>query len=73
MGCWADAAAYTVLSSLMSSEPDNGRNTWCLQNYFVGTVTFWPVALPFLLSGFDLAARMSFEVGAMGERDIVDI
>lgn len=72
-GAWVDATAYTVLSALMHDEPLMGPSTWCLQNYFVGAVTFWPINLPFLLSGFDLLANMTFEDGAMGHRDIVDI
>ncbi|KAF8849088.1 hypothetical protein BDZ45DRAFT_604896 [Acephala macrosclerotiorum] len=70
---WADAAAYSVLSSLMHDEPLIGSSMWMLQSYFVGCIAFWPISLPFLLSGFDLMAELSFEVGAMGKRDVVDI
>lgn len=73
IGYWADATAYTVLSALMHDEPLVGPSTWSLQNYFVGTVTFWPVELPMLLSNFDMLAKMTFDDGAMGDRDIVDI
>lgn len=73
IGNWIDAAAYTVLTALMHDEPLLEPSMWMLQNYFVGCVAFWPISLPFLLSGFDLMADMSFEDGAMGTRDIVDI
>ncbi|TVY67416.1 hypothetical protein LSUE1_G006581 [Lachnellula suecica] len=73
IGNWIDAAAYSVLTALMHDEPLLGPSMWMLQNYFVGCVAFWPVSLPFLLSGFDLLADMSFEDGAMGTRDVVDI
>ncbi|KUJ12977.1 uncharacterized protein LY89DRAFT_785515 [Mollisia scopiformis] len=73
VGYWADAAAYGVLSALMHDEPLLGPSLWMLQNYFVGCITFWPVSLPFLLPGFDLIADLSFEDGAMGDRDVVDI
>lgn len=72
-GFWADAVSYSVLSALMHSESVTGRVTWPLQLYFVGTVAFWPIALPFLLSGFDLVAHITCEDGAMGTRDVVDI
>lgn len=73
IGSWTDATACTVLIALMHDEPLFGPSAWNLQNYFVGTVTFWPIELPMLLSGFDLVAKMTFDDGAMGERDIVDI
>lgn len=73
IGYWADAAAYSVLTALMHDEPLMGPSAWMLQNYFVGCVAFHPIGLPFLLSGFDLLADLSFENGAMGERDVVDI
>ncbi|CZR59339.1 uncharacterized protein PAC_09231 [Phialocephala subalpina] len=73
VGYWADAAAYSVLSSSMHDEPLMGASMWMLQSYFVGCIAFWPISVPFLLSGFDLMAELSFEDGAMGERDIVDI
>jgi hypothetical protein len=73
IGCWTDATAYTVLSALMHDEPLVGPSTWSLQNYFVGAVTLWPIELPVLLGGFDMLAKMSFDDGAMGDRDIVDI
>ena len=57
----------------MHDEPLVGPSTWSLQNYFVGAVTFWPIELPVLLGGFDMLAKMSFDDGAMGDRDIVDI
>ena len=72
IGYWADAIAYTVLSALMHDEPYMGPSTWLLQCYFVGTITLWPISLPFLLSGFDLMANISCEKGAMGVRDVVD-
>ncbi|MCJ1345825.1 hypothetical protein MMC31_004034 [Peltigera leucophlebia] len=73
IGFWADAVSYTVLSALLHDEPHTGSATWPLQNYLVGAVTFWPIALPFLLSGFDLVAHITCEDGAMGKRDVVDI
>lgn len=73
IGFWADAVAYTVLSALLHDEPVTGCATWPLQNYFVGTVSFWPIGLPFLLSGFDLLAHITCEDGAMGKGDVVDI
>lgn len=73
IGYWADAAAYSVMTALMHNEPLMGPSMWMLQNYFVGCVAFWPIGLPFLLSGFDLLARLSFDDGAMGTRDVVDI
>lgn len=73
IGFWADAIAYTVISALLHDEPVTGSATWPLQNYFVGTVSFWPIALPFLLSGFDLLAHITCEEGAMGKRDVVNI
>lgn len=72
-GFWADAVSYSVLSALMYNESVTGSVTWPLQNYFVGTVAFWPIAIPFLLSGFDLVAHITCEDGAMGQRDVVDI
>jgi hypothetical protein len=73
IGFWEDEAAYSVLSALMCDEPLMGPSMWMLQNYFVGCVAFWPIAMPFLLSGFDLLADLSFDDGAMGERDVLDI
>lgn len=73
IGHWADAASYAVLTALMNDEPQLGPSGWMLQNYFVGCVAFWPIGLPFLLSGFDLLANLSFDNGAMGTRDVVDI
>jgi hypothetical protein len=73
IGYWADAAAYSVLSALMHDEPFLSPSEWMLQNYFVGCVSFRPVGISFLLSGFDRLARLSFEDGAMGSRDVVDI
>lgn len=72
-GFWADAVSYTVISALMYNEPVTGSVTWPLQNYFVGTVAYWPISLPFLLSGFDLVAHITCKDGAMGKRDVVDI
>lgn len=57
----------------MHNESVAGSVTWPLQNYFVGTVAYWPINLPFLLSGFDLVAHITCEDGAMGKRDLVDI
>ena len=57
----------------MHDESLMGPSMWILQNYFVGSVAFWPVELPFLLAGFDLLAALSFDDGAMGERDVLDI
>lgn len=73
IGFWADAVSYSVISSLIHNEPVTGNATWPLQNYFVGTVAFWPIGIPFLLSGFDLVAHITCEDGAMGKRDIVDV
>jgi hypothetical protein len=73
IGFWADAAGYSVLSALLIDEPTTGSSIWCLQNYFVGTITYWPVSLPNLLSGFDLLADIVVDEGAMGVRDVVDI
>ena len=73
IGFWADAVSYSVLSALMHNESVTGSVTWSLQNYFVGTVAYWPINLPFLLSGFDLVAHITCEDGAMGKRDLVDI
>lgn len=73
IGFWADAVAYTVLSALLHDAPGTGCAVWPLKNYFVGTVSLWPIGLPFLLSGFDLLAHITCEDGAMGKRDIVDI
>ena len=73
IGFWADAVAYTVLRALLHAAPFTGCATWPLQHYFVGTVSFWPIALPFLLSGFDLVAHITCEDGAMGKGDVVDI
>lgn len=70
---WADAVAYTVLSALLHEAPDTGCAVWPLKPYFIGTLTFWPIALPFLLSGFDLMAHIICEDRAMGKRDVVDI
>ncbi|KAG4442982.1 hypothetical protein IFR05_001513 [Cadophora sp. M221] len=64
---------YVELRSLMQDEAVLGASEWMLQNYLVGCVGLWPISMPFLLSGFDLMAELSFEDGAMGERDIVDI
>jgi hypothetical protein len=73
IGCWTDATAYTVLSSMMYTEISYGPSVWSLQNYFVGAVTLWPIELPVLLGGFDMIAKMTFNDGAMGARDIVDV
>ena len=73
IGFWADAVGYIVLTALMTDEPTTGSSTWCLQNYFVATVTYWPICLPYLLSGFDLMAEIIPLEGAMGVRDVVDI
>lgn len=73
IGFWGDSVSYTVLSSLMYEEPVTEAIIWSLQKYFVGTVAFWPVSLPFLLAGFDLLADLILEDGAMGDRDLVDI
>jgi hypothetical protein len=73
IGYWTDATAYTVLSALFHDEPLVGPSTWSLQHYFVGAVTLWPIELPWLLSGFDLIAKTTYDDGAMGHRDIVDI
>ncbi|CAM6083967.1 unnamed protein product [Calypogeia fissa] len=73
IGYWADACCYRVLSAMMYDEPQFGPLVWTLQNYFVGTVTLCPVEVPFLLSAFDLLAKLVFRDGAMGHRDILDI
>lgn len=73
LGYWIDQAAYIVLVTLMQDEAVLGASEWMLQNYFVGCVALWPISMPFLLSGFDLTATLSFEDGAMGERYVVDI
>lgn len=73
LGYWVDEASYSVLTALMHDESLMGPSMWMLQNYFVGCVAFWPIAIPFLLAGFDLLADLSFEHGAMGERDAIDI
>lgn len=73
IGFWEDEIAYSVLSALMVEEPLAEPSTWMLQHYTVACVTLWPISLPFLLSGFDLLANLSFEPGAMGERDAIDI
>jgi hypothetical protein len=73
IGFWADAAGYSVLSALIIDEPETGNSVWCLQNYFVGAVTYWPVCLPYLLGGFDIMANIVVDDGAMGVRDTVDI
>jgi hypothetical protein len=70
IGHWADTVSYTVLSALMSTEPKTGRHTWCLQSYFAAAVTFRPISLPFLLSGFNRLASLTFEDGVMGTRDV---
>jgi len=73
IGYWCDAASYAVLTALMHDEPLMGPSMWMLQNYFVGCTALSPIGLPFLLAGFDLLAELSFDDGAMGERDVVDI
>jgi hypothetical protein len=73
VGYWADAFCYRVLSAMMYDEPQFAPLVWTLQNYFVGTVTLWPVEVPYLLSAFDLLAKMVVDDGAMGHRDILDI
>ncbi|PVH73798.1 hypothetical protein DL98DRAFT_576031 [Cadophora sp. DSE1049] len=73
VGYWADQAAYIVLVATMQDEAILGQREWMLQNYLVGCVALWPVSMSFLLSGFDLTAELSFEEGAMGDRDVVDI
>ena len=73
VGYWADQVAYIVLVITMQDEALLGPREWMIQNYFVGCVALWPISLPFLLSGFDLAAKLTFEDGAMGERDVLDI
>lgn len=73
IGFWADAVGYSVLSALMIDEPQTESSVWCLQNYFVASTTYWPINLPFLLSGFDVLADIVVDEGAMGVRDVVDI
>lgn len=73
IGFWADAVGYSVLTALLADEPTTGNSTWCLQNYFVAAITYWPINLPFLLSGFDILADVIPVEGAMGVRDVVDI
>ncbi|RAH84374.1 hypothetical protein BO86DRAFT_240816 [Aspergillus japonicus CBS 114.51] len=73
IGSWADKVSYSVLSARTYDEATTGADLWQLQNYFIGTITYWPICIPVLISCFDLLVDLTIEPGAMGHRDVVDI
>lgn len=56
----------------MKSEPDMSAKVWLLQMYLVGCIEYDPMAIPNILSAFDLCADLTYEVNEMGERCVVD-
>jgi hypothetical protein len=72
IGAWGDSAAYKVLVALMKSEPELSSKEWLLQNYLVACLDFFPVSIPTILSCFDMVGELTYENGAMGDRDVVD-
>ena len=71
IGAWLDANAYKVIVALMLSERFTGERDWVLQNYIVGCVEIYPLCVPTILSGFDIAADIKYDFGAMGDREVV--
>jgi len=72
IGTWANVASDRPVVALMQSEQKVYARDWLLQNYLMGCVAFSPLRLISILAGFDVTADISFEPGAMGERDLVD-
>ena len=72
IGAWGDNAPYKVLLALMKSEPELSSKEWLLQNYLVACLDFYPMSIPIILSGFDIVGELTYEIGAMGDRDVVD-
>ncbi|KAH6672153.1 hypothetical protein B0J14DRAFT_639253 [Halenospora varia] len=72
IGVWSDNVSYRVLVTLMASEQELDPKEWLLQTYLTGCVEFWPISVPSILAGFDLVGDLTYEVGAMGGRDVVN-
>jgi len=72
IGCWADAAGYTVLTALMASDQTASASEWILECYAVWAVTTSPVSVATVLTGFDLICELKEQDGAMGVRDVLD-
>ncbi|KAF4629811.1 hypothetical protein G7Y89_g8336 [Cudoniella acicularis] len=72
IGMWAKIMSDRVVVAIMMIERHISPRDWTLQNYFAGCVAFSPLRMISTTAGFDMTAKITFEDGAMGVRDVIN-